>query len=80
MYNHTPRFLRYPDYVQLPPTKSKRKQDFGAWSGLAHSLETLLCAGEVEGVQRALDEIEEALKRLGSMEDGGIEEADMVVA
>ncbi|KAH7027073.1 hypothetical protein B0J12DRAFT_704720 [Macrophomina phaseolina] len=79
MYNHTPRFLRYPEYVRLPPTKSKRKQDFGAWSGLAHSLETLLCAGEIEGVQRALDEIEEALRRLGSMEEGGLEEADMVV-
>ncbi|KAB2575050.1 Zinc finger C2H2-type protein [Lasiodiplodia theobromae] len=83
-YNHTPRFLQFPDSVVLPPTKSKRKTDFGAWSGLAHSLETLLCAGEVEGVQAALDVIEDALAELGKMangaEAGGMgEEADMVV-
>ncbi|KAL1644731.1 hypothetical protein SLS58_004193 [Diplodia intermedia] len=78
-YNHTPRFLRFPDSVVLPPTKSRRKTDFNAWSGLAHSLETLLCAGEVEGVQAALDVIEEALAALGGMAAGSGEEADMVI-
>ncbi|OJD37687.1 zinc finger protein [Diplodia corticola] len=83
-YNHTPRFLQFPDSVALPPTKSRRKTDFNAWSGLAHSLETLLCAGEVEGVQQALDVIEEALAALGRMAaeargEYGEAEADMVV-
>ncbi|KAL1634965.1 hypothetical protein SLS56_002049 [Neofusicoccum ribis] len=77
-YNHTPRFLRYPEFVVLPPTKSKRKADFGSWSGLAHSLETLLCAGEVEGVQRALDVIEDRLRALGRLGEGE-EEADVMM-
>lgn len=72
-YNHTPRFLRYPDFIALPPTKSRTKAaGFGAWSGLAHSLETLLCAGEVEGVQRALDAVEGRLRALGVGEEADI--------
>ncbi|KAK8216291.1 hypothetical protein IWZ01DRAFT_198107 [Phyllosticta capitalensis] len=72
MYNHTPRFLSYPAFVVLPPTKSTRKNGFNAWSGLAHSLETLLCAGEVEGVQKALDCVEERLKALGVEEEADV--------
>ncbi|KAK7549486.1 hypothetical protein IWX49DRAFT_36897 [Phyllosticta citricarpa] len=76
LFNHTPRFLTYPAFVALPPTKSTRKADFGSWSGLAHSLETLLCAGEVGGVQEALDCVEQRLKML-AVDQG--EDADRMV-
>ncbi|KAF2145401.1 uncharacterized protein K452DRAFT_295046 [Aplosporella prunicola CBS 121167] len=77
MYNHTPRFLAYPAYVAAPRGKSQRKSavGFNAWSALAHSLETLLCAGSVAGVQEALDCVEARLRALAVVG----EEADVMV-
>ncbi|KAF2089049.1 hypothetical protein K490DRAFT_55654 [Saccharata proteae CBS 121410] len=61
------------DGNQFPPTKSMKKTDFNSWSALSHSIESLLCAGEIEGVQKALDHIETRLRTLC------MEEADKMI-